>query len=212
MLNFYTKFSSCKDAHCLKFDGQPSMLFSYCLKTLPKTFDEHVVWFCEDCEPKVGRPDTNEESCSPLCEEYDLEITELVQHTKELTYIPLERLGKKKGIEKWTREKKKLKLQTEIDEEGGQLAEKSTVFTSEIEVEKTKNACLSQVYGTWSSGHCDKAENIGIDLRSISGDMWNSHEEAEFMTVPQLPKLDCLELFGEDTYVCAQPIIDPIWR
>ncbi|XP_030515822.1 uncharacterized protein LOC115729392 [Rhodamnia argentea] len=193
-------------------DCEKYAIHRYCLKTLPKTFDEHVVWYCEDCEPKVGRPDTNEESCSPLCEEDDLEITELVQHTKELTNIPLERLRKKKGIEKWRREKKKLKLQTEKDEEGGQLSENSTVFTSQIEVEKTKNVRLSQVNENWSSGHCDKAENIGIDLRKNSGDMWNSHEEAEFMTAPKLRKLDYLELFGEDTYVCAQPIIDPIWR
>lgn len=205
-----------KDAHCLKFDSQPFMLFSYCLEILPKSFDEHVVWFCEDCQPKLGKPDTNEESCSSLCEEADLEITELAQCTKNLKNIPLERFGKKKGIEKWTREKKRkkneLKPQTEKDEEGGQLAEKGTDFTSEAEVEKTKNVRLRQVNETQSCGNYDKGENIGIDVRATSGYMRNSNEEAESMKAPQSPKLDCPELFGKDTYVYAQPIIDPIWR
>ncbi|XP_056164265.1 uncharacterized protein LOC115664325 isoform X2 [Syzygium oleosum] len=282
----------------------PFMLFSYCLEILPKSFDEHVVWFCEDCRPKLGKPDTNDESCSPLCEEDDLEITELVQCAKNFKNIPLERLGKKKGNEKWTRDKKKrkkneLKPQTEKDEEGGQLAEKGTVFTSEAEVEKPKNVCLSQVNETQISGNYDKAENIGIDVRATLGDMrnsneedekWtrekkkkkrkknelnpqmkkdeeggqlaekgtvftseaevekpknvclsqvnetqisgnydeaenigidvratlgdmrNSNEEAESMKAPQSAKLDCPELFGKDTYLYAQPIIDPIWR
>lgn len=201
-----------KDAHCLKFDSQPFMLFSYCLEILPKSFDEHVVWFCEDCRPKLGKPDTNEESCSSLCEEADLEITELVQVNETL-----ERFGKKKGIEKWTREKKKrkkneLKPQTEKDEEGVQLAEKGTDFTSEAEVEKTKNVRLRQVNETQSCGNYDKGENIGIDVRATSGYMRNSNEEAESMKALQSPKLDCPELFGKDTYVYAQPIIDPIWR
>ncbi|XWS15240.1 hypothetical protein CRYUN_Cryun35bG0077700 [Craigia yunnanensis] len=30
----------------------------YCLYNLPKTFEEHVVWFCADCEPKVAESST----------------------------------------------------------------------------------------------------------------------------------------------------------
>lgn len=191
------------------------MLFSYCLEILPKTFDERVNWFCEDCQPKLGEP--NEESCSPLCEVDDFEITESVKCKKNLKSIRLERLGKKKNMRKWLREKKRkkneLKSQMEKDREGGRLAEKGMAFTSEIEVDKTKNVHLSQVYETWSSGNYDKAENIGMDMRASSRYiMRNSNEEAESMKASQSPKPDCPESFGIDTYVYAQPIIDPIWR
>ncbi|KAF8026480.1 hypothetical protein BT93_F3072 [Corymbia citriodora subsp. variegata] len=195
---------------------QKCAIHRYCLETLPKTFNEHVVWFCEDCQPKLGKCDTNDESCSPLSEEDDLEITKLFQCTKNLKNIPIERLGKKNEIEKWTREKKRTKKnefkpQMGKDEEG-QLAEKSRVFTSETDVGKTKNVCLSQVYETRSDGNYEKAGNFGIDMRTTWGDIRMSNGEAQSMKAPQLPKLDCPELFGEDTYLCAQPIINPIWR
>ncbi|XP_010062139.2 uncharacterized protein LOC104449615 [Eucalyptus grandis] len=197
-------------------DCQECAIHLYCLETLPKTFDEHVVWFCEDCRHKLGKPNTNEESCSSLCEEDDLETIEFVQCTKNSKSFPIERLGKKIEIEKWMREKKRRKKNElkplMVRDKEGQLAEKGRVFTSETDVGKTKYVCLSQVYGTRSSGNYEKADNIGIDMRATLGDMRNSNEEAESMKALESPKLDCPKLFGERTYSYAQPIIDPIWR
>ncbi|KAF5467778.1 hypothetical protein F2P56_011995 [Juglans regia] len=34
---------------------QVSAEHRYCLEVLPATFDEYVTWFCDDCEPKVGK-------------------------------------------------------------------------------------------------------------------------------------------------------------
>ncbi|XVF39115.1 hypothetical protein PTKIN_Ptkin01aG0009500 [Pterospermum kingtungense] len=34
---------------------QTYAIHRYCLYKLPKTFDEYVVWYCEDCEPEVQR-------------------------------------------------------------------------------------------------------------------------------------------------------------
>ncbi|KAI6691086.1 hypothetical protein NL676_027914 [Syzygium grande] len=279
-------------------DCESYAIHHYCLETLPKTFDEDVDWFCDDCQSKSGKPDTNKESCSPLCEVDDLpdlKIPESVQCTKNSKeYIHLERLGKKKnkkrkrqrkkkkreknelkpqrekdeegeqlgdkGTErlgkkknKKKRKKNKLKDQREKYEEGGQLGEKGTVFTSGAEVEKTKDIPLIQVYETRCSGNYDeagkkggqlgekgtvftsgaevektediplsqvcetrcsrnydKAGNIGLGLRAISADTRNSYGEAVSMKAPQLPKRDFPKLFGKDTYVHAQPIIDSI--
>ncbi|KAL3735516.1 hypothetical protein ACJRO7_024613 [Eucalyptus globulus] len=103
-------------------DCQSYAIHRYCLETLPKNFDECVEWFCDDCQPKLGKPKANEESCSPLSELDDL--PESVQCTKNSNeYIPPEKLGKKKNKKRKKREKNELKPQREKDEERGQLGD-----------------------------------------------------------------------------------------
>ncbi|XP_056164269.1 uncharacterized protein LOC115664841, partial [Syzygium oleosum] len=126
----------------------------YCLETLPKTFDEDVDWFCDDCQSKSGKPDTNKESCSPLYEVDDLpdlKIPESVQCTKNSKeYIHLERLGKKKNKKRKRkrkkREKNELKPQREKDEEGEQLGDKGTerLGTKKNKKKRKKNKLKDQ--------------------------------------------------------------------
>ncbi|CAL2276087.1 unnamed protein product [Prunus armeniaca] len=63
------------------------------------------------------------------------------------------------------------------------------------------------------SNNCDSGQNVGNPCREVLEYQFNSfHDILEFVKTSQIITSDALQIIEHNSYVAAQPIIDPIWR
>ncbi|KAJ4700921.1 RING/FYVE/PHD zinc finger superfamily protein [Melia azedarach] len=58
---------------------QTTAVHLYCMYLLPESFDEDLIWYCEDCEPKVAKPSALDSLSSPMPGKCDSENLGIVQ-------------------------------------------------------------------------------------------------------------------------------------
>lgn len=137
----------------------------------PKTFDEYVTWFCEDCEPKVGKLSTIDEASSlPSAISHPIN-SKNVQATQS-------RIGLKQKICSQILKKSKKVKKKEIKVSTGSLAK----ATMEI----CENSPSRKI--------CEKDQKLGQDLRLVLTDDTNSNDEVGYRNHSlQLREMHCGE-------------------
>ncbi|KAL9449624.1 hypothetical protein AB3S75_011531 [Citrus x aurantiifolia] len=135
---------------------QTTAVHIYCLPVLPASFEDDVLWYCEDCEPKVAKPSTIVNPSSVLggrCDS-DSENLEIVQATRSNLRL------KKNAVDRLSKNERKRN-------DSGSLAK------AEVQKSGNSSSYLLQVH---RSNNHEKDKKCGrrgeLDGRSI-------YEEAE---------------------------------
>ncbi|XP_059454716.1 uncharacterized protein LOC132184940 isoform X2 [Corylus avellana] len=151
----------------------------YCLDVLPKTFDEYVTWFCEDCEPKVGKLSTINKA-SPLPSAINHPINSVnVQATQSGIEL------KKKNCSQILKKSKKVKKK------------KLKVFTDCL-AKATMRICENSPSLLPNETHCgkirEKDQKLGQDLRLVLSEDADSNDEVGYLNNSlQLREMHCGE-------------------
>ncbi|KAL4282704.1 hypothetical protein GQ457_16G021340 [Hibiscus cannabinus] len=207
----------------------------YCLFKLPKTFEEYVVWFCVNCEPKAV------ESSS---------LQQAVPATSPQSRLKDSIVGKSKGkndikIKKKKKKKKKKRKRKKIEYGCGSLAESNvqrqssqtpressivggTSFSKEAVLTEAKaspsNSCSHSRGSDWiyiddGAGSINNSMSlVAIDehlniIENNSSDGWKEVDDKYSNDVAgRIHAVATGNQIPRNVYVPAQPIFESIWR
>lgn len=150
----------------------------YCLDVLPATFDEHVTWFCLDCEPKVQKLSTINKTIalpSGLSHSVNSKNVRATQSRIRLKRNLFERL-KNKMVKKARKNKKKKRKDI-----SGSVAK--------VGMQIFKESPSLQLDMMYSGEICEKGVMVGQELQLVLTDGANSSEDVECVN----PSLWCHE-------------------
>ena len=149
------------------------------MDVLPKTFDEYVTWFCEDCEPKVGKLSTIDKASSLPCAINHPINSKNVQATQSGIEL------KKKNCSHILKKSKKVKKK------------KLKVFTDSLAkatVQICENSPSLQHNETHCGKICEKDQKLGQDLRLVLTEDADSNDEVGYLNNSlQLREMHCGE-------------------
>lgn len=180
------------------------MLCSYCLDVVPKTFEEYVVWYCDDCKPLDLKLNGIADPRSPPPEGNDSQVLKSLSSTspeENAKLIQPRGRSKRKSSKMKTRKMKDLK---NLNEEKDSSC--STAKTDAQITERSQEPQASCSQNHVNSQSEDKPRPNPEDEKST----FQEAESAKTLSV--LPSLDSSETPMDVDYVPAQPIINPIWR
>ncbi|XVE60162.1 hypothetical protein DITRI_Ditri05aG0105800 [Diplodiscus trichospermus] len=202
----------------------------YCLDKLPGTFEEHVFWFCVDCEPKVAESSTPKESLSAINFQLRLKKGSPVRKSKCKNDIKILKKNKRK-YDSDSLEVQRKSVPLLLPPENHENDDMQTLlgvhgFGSDkearyIEAKAPPNTCRA-ANGSYLVNINEEAESslVAIDGNSTIIEHTNFSE-------PRLMGLDGVyfdEVAGcvktkaslmdtsDQSCVSAQPIFQPIWR
>ncbi|GAV67885.1 hypothetical protein CFOL_v3_11389 [Cephalotus follicularis] len=147
------------------YNCQVYAIHRYCLDVLPQTFDEYVIWFCDDCESKVANPSTLDKPSSlPVGKSLNDDIkTARVEKTK----------NRKKFVQKLNKNKKK-----KNDKKKNGI----TVSFSGIKLQRHQPSSSPQLVEVHDSENYVKDQNLGREKVSDSGSCTEEVESVEKMS------------------------------
>ncbi|GMI77090.1 hypothetical protein HRI_001378300 [Hibiscus trionum] len=156
----------------------------YCLPKLPKTFVEHVVWFCIDCEPKVVESSSHQHAVPATGPQS--RVDSIVGKSKGKNGIKLKKKKKKK------RKRKKIEYncgslaESNVQRQGSQTPRGSSIV---VGPSSSKEAGHTEAK-TSPSNSCSYSDDVVGRIHVVD-------------TSNQIPR---------NIYVPAQPIFESIWR
>ncbi|XP_031284662.1 uncharacterized protein LOC116143354 [Pistacia vera] len=139
---------------------QIAAMHRYCIPQLPVTFEEDVIWYCVDCERKVGKLPSVDNLNSVLPKKYDSRNLEIVRRAEISPYHHLEvHCSENHGEDT----EQKFRRQRELD-----------LGSSDEESESVK----TKISGT-ATGDCQNCLVHGCELHCSEGDKINDKLERE---------------------------------
>lgn len=189
------------------------MFCSYCLEVLPKTFDEYVVWFCDDCKPLDLKLNGMAEPRSPPPEGNDSKELKSVSSASpeedDLQNLEAAKLTQPRGRSEKKSRKRKTMIRTGEDQKGLNEGKDSSCSTAETDAQITEGSQLPQPSCNQKNVDGQTGSKPSLNLEGEK----STFEVADYAkNLSAMPALDLSKTVMDIDYVPAQPIIDPIWR
>ncbi|KAK8538827.1 hypothetical protein V6N13_009189 [Hibiscus sabdariffa] len=233
----YCDKCQCQRQRFMLLNGTAVMIevldLSYCLFKLPKTFEEYVVWFCVDCEPKAVESSSLQQAVPATSPQSRLKDS-IVGRSKGKNDIKIKKKKKKKK-----RKRKKIEYgcgslaESNVQRQSSQTPRESSIVGG---TSSSKEAVLTEAKASPSNScsHSRGSDWINIDdgagsinnsmslvaidehlniIENNSSDGWKEVDDKysndvaghfhAVATGSQIPR---------NVYVPAQPIFESIWR